>query len=305
MVSLVLEMQREAMNPNGSITGLLRMALVVSRKLGIEEFQRWAESELNGYKATDDVPEYRLLRGDPSVWNPYHGWQPLMFQNPKEAETVSKRPTHQPAAQIEEMLQGSDNSTFAMYFPAAAEQRLMNAMAFPRLRPATVVPRSAVAGIADAIRNTILDWSLKLENAGVLGDGLTFSAQEKERAPYAGVHITYQAENQTVIQSMTNSQVQQATTASTQSLIVKEVDVEAVSKLMQSLRQSLDDFTLNSDQRAEIEADITTVSAQAASPKPRFAVIKEAMHSMRSVLENAAGSAVGTAIVAEFARLLS
>lgn len=46
MASLVLEMQREAMNPNGSITGLLRMALVVSRKLGIEEFQRWAECVL-------------------------------------------------------------------------------------------------------------------------------------------------------------------------------------------------------------------------------------------------------------------
>ena len=41
---------------------------------------------------------------------------------------------------------------------------------------------SSVHGILDAVRNSLLDWTLKLETAGVTGDGLVFSAEEKHQA---------------------------------------------------------------------------------------------------------------------------
>ncbi|CAD6563372.1 hypothetical protein ACFQ3P_43395 [Paraburkholderia sabiae] len=63
MASLVLELQREALNTQGSVGHLLRMAFVVARKLGVSEFERWVSSEMNGYKDADDLPEYRLLSG--------------------------------------------------------------------------------------------------------------------------------------------------------------------------------------------------------------------------------------------------
>lgn len=39
-----------------------------------------------------------------------------------------------------------------------------------------------VAGIAEAVRNKVFEWSLDLEAKGILGEGLTFSAEEVKRA---------------------------------------------------------------------------------------------------------------------------
>jgi hypothetical protein len=49
MASLVLELQREALNSTIPVTDLLRKALVVATELSIKEFQAWIEYELNGY----------------------------------------------------------------------------------------------------------------------------------------------------------------------------------------------------------------------------------------------------------------
>jgi hypothetical protein len=47
---------------------------------------------------------------------------------------------------------------------------------------------SALAGILDAVRNKILDWALELESHGVLGEGMTFSAQERQAAASVTIH---------------------------------------------------------------------------------------------------------------------
>jgi len=48
-MSLVLELQKEALDQRVSVSHLLRKALVVVRKLKLSEFQNWIEIELNGY----------------------------------------------------------------------------------------------------------------------------------------------------------------------------------------------------------------------------------------------------------------
>lgn len=48
---------------------------------------------------------------------------------------------------------------------------------------------SEIAGIIDSVRNILLEWSLKLEKDGILGDGITFSKEEKEKASTVNYHI--------------------------------------------------------------------------------------------------------------------
>ncbi|MEG4533665.1 AbiTii domain-containing protein [Microcoleus sp. D2_18a_D3] len=71
MGSLVLELQRDALNPEISVLVLLRKALVVARKLNIQEFQQWVEKELNGYPGRSYLPQYRFMFGDLKARNPY------------------------------------------------------------------------------------------------------------------------------------------------------------------------------------------------------------------------------------------
>ena len=52
-----------------------------------------------------------------------------------------------------------------------------------------VVSATVVDGILNAVRNALLEWSLRLEKSGVRGDGMSFSDDERKRAYEA--QITY------------------------------------------------------------------------------------------------------------------
>lgn len=45
-----------------------------------------------------------------------------------------------------------------------------------------LVGRAQIRGIVDSVRTIVLEWSLKLEKDGILGDRLSFSREEKEKA---------------------------------------------------------------------------------------------------------------------------
>ena len=89
----------------------------------------------------------------------------------------------------------------------------MRGMEFP-FRPALEVSRSSYVAILDKVRNTILNWSLKLEADGILGEGLTFSQQEKktaaEKEPELRPLVTVYVNNNVAAGKMEKSAVQQA-----------------------------------------------------------------------------------------------
>jgi len=57
MNSLVLELQREAMEKSSSTSNLLRKAYVIAKKLDIQELELWVSNELEGYNGRIDIPK--------------------------------------------------------------------------------------------------------------------------------------------------------------------------------------------------------------------------------------------------------
>ncbi len=51
-MSLVQELQRDAIGSTVSTTELLRKALIVARKLAVRDFSEWIDWELKGYPNT-------------------------------------------------------------------------------------------------------------------------------------------------------------------------------------------------------------------------------------------------------------
>src|SRR5438874_2457228 len=51
----------DTLDPNANLHATLLKARQLARQLGAEDFQRWLESELNGYKTPDDLPRYRRV----------------------------------------------------------------------------------------------------------------------------------------------------------------------------------------------------------------------------------------------------
>jgi len=208
MSSLVLELQQETLNSQSRITDILRKALVVSNKLGIDDLTSWAKNELAGYEKGADIPSYRKVKGRLMAHNPYHGWIPVIMEDSSSAKSLSERPIGQPISELEALCIDKDKGGL-LTIPLAHEllMELFGDTEEFRLGmiPTLVVGRSSLNGVLDAVRNEILNWSLDLEKNGILGEGMTFSKEEIQRADSA----TYNIQSfQGVLGSVSNSSVQ-------------------------------------------------------------------------------------------------
>ena len=208
MTSLVLELQRDAMDPEVRVSDLLRRAMVVAAKLGIGEFHEWARGELAGYAGDKPVPSYRRVTGALRAHNPYHGWRPVIIKNTELQRKLESRDAYQSISELEDLYNSPGGAdTFQMPLPHDLIMRkFANSQEFQLgMVPTLLIGRSAIRGILDAVRNEVLRWSLELERQGILGEGMTFTVDEKSKA--AGV--TYQIGTFSgVLGNVTGSQVQ-------------------------------------------------------------------------------------------------
>jgi hypothetical protein len=189
MGSIVLELQRDVLDSSLRVPDLLRKALVVARKLQITEFDAWITKELYGYQNTDEIPDYRLIEGEVKIRHPRHGWVAVEFETPAIAKHMSRRFTKQPISEIEALVAGANNSTeLRMPFPKEIETRLMSSIRAPS-PPMLLIAATQMVGVIDTVRNIVLNWSLRLEHDGILGEGLSFSLEEKILAAQQIYHI--------------------------------------------------------------------------------------------------------------------
>lgn len=103
--SFILQIQEDCLDSNVPVVQILRKAKVVATKLELEDFLRWLNDELDGYTCdTEGLPAYRVLTGEPKAYNPYHGWQTILFKNPNHAMVISTAPINQSMGPMEEII---------------------------------------------------------------------------------------------------------------------------------------------------------------------------------------------------------
>lgn len=180
MSFLVLELQEDTLNSAVSTLDVLRKALVVAKKLGIEEFQKWIELELKGYYDLS-VPTYRFTRGQLRGWNPYHGWQPIRVES-KEIQKIfadlCECPINQPISELISLVKTEENE-LSMQLPYELESHILR---FVKTSVKISISKVSVEGVIEAVRDIILNWALQLEENGIMGEGMTFSNNEKQIA---------------------------------------------------------------------------------------------------------------------------
>jgi fructose-specific phosphotransferase system component IIB len=183
--SLIEQLQAGATDGSTPITDLLRKAKLAAYKLQSEDFAAWTEKELSGYSGVLDqnIPEYRNIAGEFKARNPFHGWQPVGLTT----QTYMRHPI----AQIEQIAL-NDSGYAVMGIPddlAAEFRRRMNIPLDVRLH----TPCASLFNIIDGVRNSVLDWSIKLERLGVVGHGLSFTPAEVQRAQAMSIQNHFHA----------------------------------------------------------------------------------------------------------------
>jgi len=288
-----MQLQAECLDSRVSILEVLRKALVVARKLSLSDAEVWIEKELNGYRSGDPPPDYRLLTSQIRAWNPYHGWIPIVFERSEEAVALGQCHVGQGIGELEDLLtRGEGALQFA--FDPETERWLMNGLGLP-LQPMRHISRSSVSGILDAVRNMVLDWSLKLEKDGILGEGLVFSAKEKATAVSANYTINYNG-------PVSNSQIQQNSANSVQAMNVN--DTQTLTAFVDMLKTHAQELKLKKADLDQLQTEAQKMATELSAPLPDASLIRESLRTVRNVLEGCTGSIIASGLLFEIGKLL-
>lgn len=211
IMSIVIELQQQSIESNSDVLALLRKALLVARKLDLKDFEEWVNSELNGYENTNKIPIYRKLHGELKAYNPIHGWIPVVIHDSELEKLISNKKTYDSIPSICNLLNTSKGN--AIIPMQGSENALISKFTGFETKYALFLSPNSISNIIEQVKNKILDWSMVLEEKGIVGEGLSFSQEEKNRAKTEPQIVNYISH---FYGDVTDSQFQQGTTKSTQ-----------------------------------------------------------------------------------------
>jgi len=290
MVSLISELQKETLDSSVSVLDILRKALVVSKKLNVEEMKSWIILELNGYKIDDEIPTYRKINGNLKGYNPFHGWQPIMLDEDM-TELLSSKEVAQPIGELINIKKR--DGKIGIRLSGKLERIIMEGIG-AEVPLIYFIDQSQVEGIIETVRNMVLNWTLKLEEDGIIGDGMSFSSDEKQKAQ----------ENQYTIKNyftdQDNLQIQQNTKNSTQVISINNLDMEKVEKIKDMVTNNLDniDFKNNND-KDEVKNKLEIIEDQLTNNDPKEGLIKKSFKSIKSILKGVTGNIIASGLIHE------
>ena len=188
MDGIVLELQREALIHDTDVVTLLRKAFLIARKLKLSDFENWISKELNGYSHEDNHPSYRKFTGQLKAWNPINGWIPVIISSKEVYNEICIQYLSNPISNLASFLK--ENSKLHFPFNDNVNTMLSSMTNSPLLtKYALYVGNNIIDTIIESVKTKVLEWALLLEENNILGNGLTFTNEEKDAATH-NPHIT-------------------------------------------------------------------------------------------------------------------
>lgn len=292
MGGLVLDLQQEVLKPDCDVLNALRKAHLIAVKLQLPEFDHWVCSELNGYsEEPEKIPHYREIRGALKVHNPYHGWSAVQFQTNQQQEQFSVRKLREPLSQIIE-LSRTIKGELGISLPAEIEEMIYRSSDMPaRLDMMFCANPVCLSSIVEQVKNCLLEWTIRLEKEGVIGEGMRFSREETDMAKKVPQTIN------NYYGTVVNGDIKQSqvVSGSNNTISFQYGDViDLVGKVKESLVQeqlSTDDR----DNAAELISEIETKIAQQKKP----GIICAALSGLRDFLV-AGGANITAALIVQY-----
>ena len=193
MSSIVRNLQKEIMSKDADIVNILRNAHLIASKLKLEEFDRWLLYELNGYPDRNNVPEYRKIRGVLKGWNAYQGsWVQTVVSDSVVENTINENTIPNSLSELIALLKSTEDNTLIMMLPGATQKLLNEFFDAPfQLQYALHISIASIEAVIEKVKTEVLDWLIKLEQEGILGEDMSFSNDEV----LAAKHVSHTINN--------------------------------------------------------------------------------------------------------------
>lgn len=284
---IVLQLQAECLDAGEAISPLLRKARLIASKLGLSDTGDWLEQELNGYTGSlRDLPSYRIGIGMPKFFNPFHGWMDIVITDAASSKRVSTCYLPQAIGELEHLALHSDSAFVILGFPDPINDYLYGTCNI-RFNCGLHLSKGVLVGALEGIRNSVLEWALALERQGVVGEGLSFSRADIEKAQTVTNH--FHNSNVGVVGQVAGNAFNSRFTTESGAL-----DQAKLEDLAKQIRVAVPGLPVSS-QRPVIDQVTELERASAVGDK---SALRTAVASLRSVLEGTSGSLVAAGILA-------
>ena len=205
---------------------------------------------------------------------------------------ITQKKIDTPIAELEDLYKKAENTLYLDVTPEMLflkEKQIIQTHTWPEKLEISI---SQLQRIFDSVRNIILEWSIKLEEDGILGENLVFSPEEKE---IANKHIT---NYNTIFQ---DSQVQ---FGEKNLQIIHKLDLDEIKELLKSINNSINDLDLNNVDKKELEINIKTIDSQLESTNPNKNILIESFKSIRSILEGCTSTAIAPTLIIAISKII-
>jgi hypothetical protein len=294
MATLLEQIQQEALDPDNSLSDLLRKVKLAAAKLGVEDATRWVDNELNGYDM--EPPEYRTCTGEPRYFDNFHGWFPVLLSDREMQESLQTRKIGIPVSEIEALLDGKGE--LQMPFPPAVVATLQEWSGRSIRTGALFFPRAVFARILDSVRNRVLDWTVELEKAGVRGEGkLSFSKHDREVAST----ITFNMFGGSLTGNV--GHVSGGSTVHATSTQITAETLHGIRSLATQITEHAANMGLDLDARERIVTAASALREETARPQPIPSKMQQLLTSIRTIAEGAAGNLIASGVLHEAAKV--
>jgi hypothetical protein len=182
--TLLHQIQMEAVDSDYDLASILRKCRVLAQRLNNSDLKLWVVNELEGYRAEDNLPDYRVL-SQPLLLGDYFGAFGAQLRNvqiPISAvmeefrEDIMGLKITRGVREIQEQIANSDKGFLKIAVPPEAHAAIRNEQVRADMVLASVVKivdTSFLQGILDTVRNRILNFTQELESeAPKTGDPL-------------------------------------------------------------------------------------------------------------------------------------
>ncbi len=274
MSTLISELRKEILMPDCNVLSALRKAHLIASKLELSEFDKWIQSELNGYsECQDDIPDYRQVRGQVKAWNPYNDWVPVIFPNSELEKNLCTYKLNVSIGEIAE-LYNEVNYCALIRLSADVTNVLNSCNNFTFNTYNTLhISKHSLKVIIDKVVNCLLEWTLKLEEKGIIGENMTFTEKESSYAKEIPQQINHYYGN--VINGTVSSS--QITSGDSNTITYNAADMNDA---VREIRDSLSTENISSDDMdsaVEILDDISKKIEQNKKPS----IIKSALMGLK------------------------
>jgi hypothetical protein len=200
---------------------------------------------------------------------------------------------------LESLVAKSSDGQLRVPLSAEAQHVLRNVTGFD-FEFTTAMSASDVVGILDAIRNALLEWSLKLEKLGVKGEGMSFSDDERKKA-----HETQAVFNIGTIGTFTGTMGSGNGDFTVHGDVINAVSKAAILDLVDKIRSSEPQLGLKSESAQNLTHTLDALEHEVRSRKPTPVRVRELLATIRNIAEGAAGSLAAQGILYELSKLMS